>query len=169
MQDSTLTLTFKYYNSYDLFMRILKISIFICIPLLFFLLKLLKLLPLLGTFTAFQRYARIILLFMSLVSYFTNPSCRLNELMCFKLPRILNEWFCFMQPRCVAQLDITRPHQRKVLCEAWMIFLQWTQGVKPVNMCRHHYLELTVVPTKTLSQGVVDDILLFHLNRIRLR
>ena len=92
-----------------------------------------------------------------------------HELMCLKLPQILNEWFCFMQPRCVAQLDITRPHQRKVLCEAWMIFLQWTQGVKPVNMCRHHYLELTLVPTKTHSQGVLDDILLFHLNRTRLR
>ena len=77
MQASTLTLTFKYYNSYDLFMRILKISIFICIPLLFFLLKLFKLLLLLGTYTALQRYARIILLFMSLVSYFTNPSCTL--------------------------------------------------------------------------------------------
>ena len=58
-----------------------------------------------------------------------------HELMCLKLPRILNEWFCFMQPECVAQLDITRPpHQRKLLCEAWMIFLQWTQGVKPVNL-----------------------------------
>ena len=55
-------------------------------------------------------------------------SCVLNCHEC------LNEWFCFMQPRCVAQLDITRPHQRKVLCEAWMIFLQWTQGVKPVNL-----------------------------------
>ena len=83
--------------------------------------------------------------------------------------QLIAEQFCFMQPRCVAQLDITRPHQRKVLCEASMIFLQGTQGVKPVNMCRHHYLELTLVPTKTHSQGVVDDILLFHLNRTRLR
>ena len=48
--------------------------------------------------------------------------------------QLIAEQFCFMQPRCVAQLDITRPHQRKVLCEAWMIFLQWTQGVKPVNL-----------------------------------
>ena len=30
MQASTLTLTFKYYNSYDLFMRILKLPILIC-------------------------------------------------------------------------------------------------------------------------------------------
>ena len=50
MQASTLTLTFKYYNSYDLFMRILKISIFIYVYLFYPCSKLLKLLPLLGTY-----------------------------------------------------------------------------------------------------------------------